>query len=273
MGIFDPSFPDVRTANATRRAAIQEITEAQITAGPMPTIAVEHDDLVFGVDQDTGALAFFVVSDLAAAGGTDGGTPADSLDLITFRSGTAAAWASANPVLAVGEPGYEEDTGVVKVGDGATAWLALAGGLRTAKQTAQATNNTTGASTDIPGLSFAVQAGHRYFFKVNLTYQSDTTTTGFGVSASVPALTSGQWRVEIQQGGSGTSQYWNQSGTFGITGLSQSVVSANTNYIASAEGHFEPSADGTLQVRFRTEVEGSTVTAINAGIAWLIDAG
>lgn len=41
------------------------------------------------------------------------------------RHGPAADWVSANPVLAVGEFGIETDTGQVKVGDGATAWVDL----------------------------------------------------------------------------------------------------------------------------------------------------
>lgn len=46
--------------------------------------------------------------------------------LLQIRRGTAAQWTSANPTLAVGEPGFETDTGYVKVGDGATAWTSLA---------------------------------------------------------------------------------------------------------------------------------------------------
>lgn len=41
------------------------------------------------------------------------------------RAGTAAAWASANPVLLYGELGLELDTGKQKWGDGATAWNQL----------------------------------------------------------------------------------------------------------------------------------------------------
>lgn len=44
---------------------------------------------------------------------------------IQFRRGTAAAWTSANPVLASGEPGRETDTGKLKIGDGSTAWTSL----------------------------------------------------------------------------------------------------------------------------------------------------
>lgn len=41
------------------------------------------------------------------------------------RRGTAAAWSSANPVLPAGQMGWETDTGVIKFGDGITAWNSL----------------------------------------------------------------------------------------------------------------------------------------------------
>jgi hypothetical protein len=44
---------------------------------------------------------------------------------IQLRKGTAAAWSSANPVLALGEPGIETDTRKMKFGDGSTAWNSL----------------------------------------------------------------------------------------------------------------------------------------------------
>jgi hypothetical protein len=47
------------------------------------------------------------------------------IDDIQFRRNTAAGAAASNPVLDAGEPGFETDTGNVKVGDGATAWNAL----------------------------------------------------------------------------------------------------------------------------------------------------
>ena len=45
---------------------------------------------------------------------------------IQYRRGTAAEWTAATPTLAVGEPGYETDTGKFKVGTGSGAWTALA---------------------------------------------------------------------------------------------------------------------------------------------------
>lgn len=45
---------------------------------------------------------------------------------IQIRRNTAAAATSSNPTLAAGEPGFETDTGKLKVGDGSTAWTSLA---------------------------------------------------------------------------------------------------------------------------------------------------
>lgn len=49
----------------------------------------------------------------------------DILARLQLRAGTATAWASANPVLAAGEPGFETDTKILRIGDGATAFLSL----------------------------------------------------------------------------------------------------------------------------------------------------
>ena len=44
---------------------------------------------------------------------------------VQFRKWTAADWTLYNPVLRDGEPGYETDTGLVKIGDGKTPWNSL----------------------------------------------------------------------------------------------------------------------------------------------------
>lgn len=49
--------------------------------------------------------------------------------LIQIRRGGSGVWAAANgglgPVLSLGEPGYETDTGRIKIGDGSTVWNSL----------------------------------------------------------------------------------------------------------------------------------------------------
>lgn len=42
-----------------------------------------------------------------------------------LRTGTLAAWTSANPVLLAGEPGFESDTRRLRIGDGVSVFLAL----------------------------------------------------------------------------------------------------------------------------------------------------
>lgn len=46
---------------------------------------------------------------------------------IQVRRGTAATAAVNNPVLADGEPGWEKDSRVLKIGDGVTPWTDLLG--------------------------------------------------------------------------------------------------------------------------------------------------
>ena len=45
--------------------------------------------------------------------------------IIKFKRGQSASWVSQNPVLQPGEPGYEMDTGRLKIGNGTDAWLDL----------------------------------------------------------------------------------------------------------------------------------------------------
>jgi hypothetical protein len=78
------------------------------------------------------------------------------------RRGTAASWTSTNPTLAAGEIGFESDTGKIKIGNGSTAWNALA---YTASSTAvtylfNATGGqTTFSGADANGLTLAYTVG------------------------------------------------------------------------------------------------------------------
>ena len=47
------------------------------------------------------------------------------MSTIKLRRDTAQNWLAANPVLALGEPGLETDTGYLKIGDGNTEWSSL----------------------------------------------------------------------------------------------------------------------------------------------------
>lgn len=42
-----------------------------------------------------------------------------------FKRGAAQRWIEVNPILQQGEPGFEYDTGKLKIGDGFTPWTGL----------------------------------------------------------------------------------------------------------------------------------------------------
>jgi hypothetical protein len=70
---------------------------------------------------------------------------------INQRRDTAANWGSENPVLHLGEVGWERDTGKCKLGDGITAWNSLAYALAPLDSPALTGNPT--APTQAPGTS------------------------------------------------------------------------------------------------------------------------
>ena len=72
---------------------------------------------------------------------------------IQFRRGTAAQWTSYNPVLFIGEFGYETDTRLFKVGDGTTNWTSLPYSASTITSITAGTGLTGGGTTGALTLS------------------------------------------------------------------------------------------------------------------------
>ncbi len=60
----------------------------------------------------------------AAASSIDGGSPT-VFSIIQLRRASAALWESENPILNVGEPGYDMTNHALKFGDGVTPWNQL----------------------------------------------------------------------------------------------------------------------------------------------------
>ena len=76
-------------------------------------------------------------------------------DKIQLRRDTKARWEQYNPVLASGEPGYELDSLLYKLGDGKTAWNDLpyrgagGGGGSNIVDSEDITKDDTGISTSL----------------------------------------------------------------------------------------------------------------------------
>lgn len=48
-----------------------------------------------------------------------------AINIIQAKRGKSCSWISLNPILLPGEPGFEIDTGKLKIGDGVKTWIEL----------------------------------------------------------------------------------------------------------------------------------------------------
>ena len=114
---------------------------------------------------------------------------------IQLRRDTVANWTSFNPVLSQGEPAYETDTGLLKIGDGLRHYNSLPYLTSVA---AAAWGSITGNITDQPDLNTALSGkaststtinGHA--LSSNVTISASDITTGTLPHAQLPSLISG----------------------------------------------------------------------------------
>lgn len=136
--------------------------------------------------------------------------------------------------------------------------------------TAQVLNSSNVTPSDVTGLSFFLSANITYHFMFALTYQTAAITTGIGFTFTSPAVTRCNWTAKMQQAAAGTDAFFEDASTTITTVIvSTAVLAANTNYRAIVEGYITPSADGTLQLRARSEVNLSQVTVQTGGVGIL----
>ncbi len=157
--------------------------------------------------------------------------------LIQVRRDTAANWTSGNPTLSAGEPGFETDTGKVKVGDGSTAWNSLAyiGGVTSY-------NSRTGAVVPVTGDYYGAVSAALTGATQASRYVGSTTTGSpgsgtFAVGDFVIAR-DGHIYVCTTAGSPGT---WSDVGSAGspvssVFARTGAVVAGNADYLAVASG-------------------------------------
>ena len=128
---------------------------------------------------------------------------------LQVRSDTASAWSSANPVLLAGEPGFETDTGKLKIGDGVRNWATLP--YTSGVTLASAAPPVTGTAT-VGASGQAARADHSHALPSALSCQTLSVLTEATIAG--PLNLTGELR-----GGSHKHQ------TSDVTGLSAFVVS------------------------------------------------
>lgn len=125
--------------------------------------------------------------------------------------------------------------------------------------------STATALANISTLAFAVVAGTTYNFTARLVFRAAATTTGIRLGATFPGVTAFAANASALFAADGSDAVFQGALTSsGDSVLSTGVPAANTDYLAVIEGVIVPSASGTLQLQFATEVAGSAAT-VRAG--------
>lgn len=128
------------------------------------------------------------------------------------------------------------------------------------KLTADLGQYTNTAVSSVTNLFFYVTNGVYYKFEFGVVFATTNATVGIGLGLSVPSYTRFTASSRIPIAADGTAGYrfgWHTSTD--DMNLGTGVETALTNYLAIIEGILIPSADGQLQVRYRSEVALSNV--------------
>lgn len=179
-------------------------------------------------------------------------------NMIQVRQGTAAYWAAEDPVLGAGEPGWETDTRLLKIGDGVTAWTSLppyapGGGGGTApivyRDTLGAPFTSTVASiwTAVAGLTFALTpAADGVLVLASRVRALTTAAASVYMRAKIaPAPLAGNQYITA----SGESATANRRATYPLLGAW--ALDGGTAYTVTVE--FYQAAAGTVTVDATTE--------------------
>ena len=133
------------------------------------------------------------------------------------------------------------------------------------------TNNNAVANTmqDVTGLSFPVTTGLRYKFKAFIWYTSAATTTGSRWSINGPSATSIIYQSVYSL--TTTTQTTNHGLTaYDLPAASNGTSAATAGNTAIIEGELTPTANGTVIVRFASEVLSSAIIAKSGStIEWI----
>lgn len=125
------------------------------------------------------------------------------------------------------------------------------------------TNNNATANTiaDVTGLSFAVTAGVRYYFRFVIRFTAAATTTGSRWSVSGPGSPT-ELSYESDYSLTTTTRTLNTGlGAYDLPAAANATSAATAGNTAIIEGFIKPSANGTVIARFASEVSSSAIVA------------
>lgn len=155
-------------------------------------------------------------------------------------------------------------TGAVKQSINQGANAPLTNSLSTVILGSDVTNNNAVANTiaDVTGLSIAVTANKKYYFKFVIYYTAAATTTGsrWAVNCSAGSATNLVLISEYSLTTTTTTRNA-QIQAFDAPAAANATSASTANNLAILEGYFTPTADGTFIARFASEVLSSAIVA------------
>lgn len=160
---------------------------------------------------------------------------------IKTRRGTAAEWAAANPTLAAGEPGYETDTGILKYGDGVTAYNSLPARVPTSQK-------TTRSATIVIAASNSSEKS-----KAQADYVCDGINDEVEIQAAINSLSPLGGTIKLSEGKfvihPGTPVYvseWRAAIVLTSSDNNVHITGSHGTIIEFTEGNVVPGADGII---------------------------
>jgi hypothetical protein len=158
-----------------------------------------------------------------------------------------------------GQQGIQGETGTTGAkGDTGAQGASGLPARSTSTQDTVNNNATLNTLADVTGLSFAVTSGTTYYFKAFIRYTSAATTTGSRWTLNGPTTSVLCYRSQYTL--TATTITTNFAVAYSIPAASN-ASSLTAGNIAVIEGTITPSADGTVQVRFASEIANSAITA------------
>jgi len=155
-------------------------------------------------------------------------------------------------------------TGAVKQSINQGANAPLTNSLSTIILGSDVTNNNAVANTiaDVTGLSIAVRANKKYYFKFVIYYTAAATTTGsrWCVKCSTGAATNLAFISEYSLTTTTSTRNAQVQG-FDLPATCNATSASTANNMAILEGYFIPTADGDFIARFASEVANSAIVA------------
>ena len=166
---------------------------------------------------------------------------------------------SGDPTGVVGAMYYNSNMGKFRCYEGAAWNNCIPQTVVTLASDVVNNNATANTIADVTGLSFPVVSGRTYRFSALVYYTAAATTTGSRWSINGP--TTSMLAFTSRYGATATTETFNYATAYNAPASVNVSSPATTGNIALIDGVLTPSANGTVVVRFSSEVSSSAITA------------